>query len=228
MKLDLDKYAKKKNFKNFEDLIKSLTLDINKVGRLISDKGLQHYVLEYGNTKVIKLPKHNFLSNIWSSRHKEGLRDIKLVSTYFAEYYVNTNITKSNINQDFYVVIQDKLTFRAITKKDFEREIQLRKKLCNFYELYLEFVKKEGYSLDTIGGAGIYPYLRRRITFRKHSGISLTNLVLDNENNLKILDLQFTNLELRRVKNLRDLIIFIYGHIELNVVKLTFSKTFHI
>ncbi len=145
------------------------------VGELISEKGLQTYVFEYSDNKVLKIPKNNLLNKITNSFQFED--GYKVVKKYLSDFIPKTEFLKSN--QGLVIQLQDRIrNSNHFSLKD-KNNVLILKELTNKLEMLHQ---NEHFVLDIIGGEAFWPFLNKFIlslgNFR-NSDPRFSNILID-------------------------------------------------
>lgn len=185
-------------------------LDASKIGRLISDKGLEHAVYEYGEDKVLKVPKKNLITAI--SERYSLKRDYELLKEYFPELLDSgIEILTHKLSPGYECILQNKLNDMQYLRSDRTHfHEQMRRLRLTTEKLYRE----TGYSVDFSGGAATFKNVLIIAKFwRRNKVYYLSNLVVSN-NRLYLIDYRCTPTRLSSSRNLIDIIYTLYGKLE--------------
>lgn len=171
-------------------------VDKDMVGRQIAE-GLQHYIFEYGEDKVLKVPKLDLPNLIYGMLNPKDVEsDWKLINQYFRKYIVETRVYASKDNE-LYCVIQKKIR-NKLNINSHNIDLVLKQ----FNDIYLRNKKLEfltGYSLDLWGKSGILRSIRKSIV-KSNIFIEMTNLIIEQDElknyRIKIIDTNLFKVEI--------------------------------
>ncbi len=153
-------------------------------------EGLTNVVFSYiapdGSPKVIKMARQ-MRKGFMSTGYEQDAENIALVKKYFGEYAVPTEIHKDPDTNN-YLIVQDAIEGKAITNKIETQGI--RSQLADMARLNREMMRQTGHSLDFIGVPGFLTWLRHqyRGILTKKSEFEISNILIDKEGKLKIID----------------------------------------
>ncbi|MFZ5535007.1 MAG: hypothetical protein ACOY3M_02525 [Patescibacteria group bacterium] len=153
-------------------------------------EGLTNVVFSYiapdGSPKVIKMARQ-MRKGFMSTGYDQDTENIALVKKYFGEYAVPTEIHKDP-ESERYLIVQDAIEGKAITNKIETQGV--RSQLADMARLNREMMRQTGHSLDFIGVPGFLTWLRHqyRGILTKKSEFEISNILVDNEGKLKIID----------------------------------------
>lgn len=153
-------------------------------------EGLTNVVFSYiapdGSPKVIKMARQ-MRKGFMSTGYEQDAENIALVKKYFGEYAVPTEIHKDPTTNN-YLIVQDAIEGKAITNKIETQGV--RSQLADMARLNREMMRQTGHSLDFIGVPGFLTWLRHqyRGILTKKSEFEISNILIDKEGKLKIID----------------------------------------
>jgi hypothetical protein len=152
---------------DLEFLEKFRQVDPRKLGELLG-QGYEYRVYEYGDDKVMKIPKNNI---IYRNSADDVFYNYLIAKEMFPEYVLPTDLIQYD---DKYVVIQEKLNnYRHFTKADLE-DPNLREQFEDILGRNNMLIKRELGALDLWGVQGVKDTLFRSVTLEPE------NVVLDN------------------------------------------------
>lgn len=148
-----------------------INYDKNKVGKMIG-RGIDRKVYLYGDKQVIKM---STLGRIFGRKLSYKLAtDYSVCKTYLKEYVVDTFRISSNTSYQI-VELQQRIIGRTLIKDDLKDPF-IKGQLSSILEIIVK-MNLDGYStLDLIGHKGML-------------GGYLSNIILDEDKNLKIIDI---------------------------------------
>lgn len=125
-------------------------IDPDLVGGLLN-QGVHHRVYEYGQEQVIKVPRRRFNFLYTERAHLEA--DLKLINHQFPNLTIKTEVL-SSADHSRHCLIQERIhDYRLLTPRNFA---QHRTQFNQLWEANQELIQKSGYSLDFVGGEGIF------------------------------------------------------------------------
>lgn len=191
------KYRKlNKNRSKLNKFLSNFEVDCNLVGNKIAE-GLQHYIYEYGENYVIKIPKFDFVNLLYGVLNPSDVENDKnLIEKYFKKYLVETKVFASE-DQELYCIVQERVKNKInINSHNIDLVIK------QFNEIYLMNKKLEfltGYSLDLWGKSGILRSIKRSIG-KSNIFIEMTNLIIEKDeggsHKIKIIDTNLFKVEM--------------------------------
>ncbi len=201
---EIENYIKKRDiYKNrikLSGYIESCGVESSLVGKLIA-KGMQHYIFEYGEDYVLKVPKYDLFNTVYGIlKPREVMGDWKIIKQVFPEFALDTQIFGSK-SSEFYVIIQKRVRdFSNLTSTNIHSVMDQFAKIHKRNKLIED---RFGYSLDLYGKSGLIHSFNRSFGKVKVF-IEMTNLIIDHEiqssPRIRIVD---TNLYRIRGENMR-------------------------
>lgn len=180
------------------DFLRRCDVDPNSVNPIPLGEGFYHVVFEYiapdGSNKVIKIPKAT-RRGYMSSGVSEDIENGKLLKRFFGSYAVPSEVRTDPVTGN-YLFIQDKISGKTLTSNLETPEV--RAQLMDMARLNREMMRQTGASFDFIGVAGFLSWARHQVraVLTKTSTFEVTNIIVDDHGNLRIIDeglLRFRN-----------------------------------
>lgn len=178
-------------------------LDASRINPAPIGEGLNHLVFSYdnpnGTKQVVKVTKPETLGLQNKGRRDES-ENITLITKYFSQFAVPTEI-RSDPATGKYVIIQKSVEGTPITNKSHTPDID--RQLEELMRCNRRLMKDTGHSMDFIGIPGFFSWARHQFRkfFVKQSVFEISNLILDPEGKIRIIDydmLRFRNVSPRQ------------------------------
>lgn len=185
------------------DFFRRCGVDHSAVNPTPIGEGFYHLVFEYiapdGKEKVVKVPKAAH-KGYMSSGVVQDTENSNIIQKFFGSYAIATE-TRTDPATGNYLFIQDKIVGKTLTS-DLETPA-IRAQLVDMARLNREMMRQTGASFDFIGFAGALSWFRHefRQIVTKKSTFEITNIIVDNHGNLKIIDdglLRFRDVPLKQ------------------------------
>lgn len=157
------------------------------------------YILPDGSQKVVKVPKVT-RRGYMSSGAKEDKENSVAIKKFFGSYAVSSQLREDQ-KTGRYLFLQDMVKGKILTN---ELETPaIRAQLVDMARLNREMMRQTGASFDFIGFAGVLSWFRHefRAIVTKKSTFEITNIIIDEKGNLKIIDeglLRFRDVPLKQ------------------------------
>lgn len=165
-------------------------VDPSRVNPTPIGEGFYHVVLAYaspdGAEKVVKIPKAA-RKGYMSSGVYQDRENTEHIRKFFGGYAVHSE-TRTDLTTGEYLFIQDKVKGKTLTS-DLETPA-IRAQLVDMARLNREMMRQIGASFDFIGVAGVLSWVSHefRAIVTKKSTFEVTNIIIDEQGNLKIID----------------------------------------
>lgn len=168
---------------------------MSKLGRFLTNGG-HHFVYQYDEDKVIKIPKLNALNNLYGIfSYKTILKDINLVKHNFQEYLLDTEVLRSNKYKRKYVMVQKYLkNFEFVNQNNFRF---VKDQLKEIAERNFKIIKTKKASLDYLGYTGFINTVLATLKYKRHTPDMSNLAVIKQEGKLKVKILDVNLFELR-------------------------------
>lgn len=207
-------------------LLETFGLDSKQVTGLISDAGIQTHVYKYGDNKVLKLPKLNWVNGIFQGYDIEW--DYHICLRFLGEYIPHTEFHSSKEFPQVKLYLQDYIPGgRHLDLEALANPILL----TQFKQLVslLQQMYEAGFMVDIIGGESFYPFVRRYIIalFRfRRADPYYSNVMVTPQNRLMITDFKVSNRSRREgIPWVYDLIIRFYAPIHWRIQRWFIDQT---
>ncbi len=183
--------------------LKGCGIDPERVNPIPLGEGLTNVVFSYaspdGSQKVVKIARQ-VRKGFMSAGYHQDTENIALVKKFFGSYAVPTELRQDQTTGK-YLMVQDAIAGRPVTNK--VESASIRAQLVDLARLNREMMRQTGHSLDFIGVPGGFTWLRHQFMqiITKKSEFQLSNIHVDSEGNLKIIDeglLRFRNVSLKQ------------------------------
>ncbi len=190
-------------------------VSLDKIGKLISDRGLQTSVFEYDTDKVIKFPKNNIVNKFFNTEQLSKNFDILIDS--FKEYIPETVISQVEGKE---VAIQNRIfnNHHLSSKEPIEVYSQLEEIYKNSEKLF----KDKGIMVDLIGGESFWPFLLRYIFSlgnKEKANPTLSNILVDEKKGVYLTDFNSVISKFSQARSIKDIFIVIYAKIHFFIQK---------
>ncbi len=186
--------------KETEAALKRCEVDTNYVNPVPLNFGANHVVFsmdEPGKKKrVIKITKEKSVTTM-TEGHKGERENFELARSYFSEKYIPHTDVKKDPQSDFFCVVQDTVTGKEITNLSIKNKMRLKQQLQEIVSMNNKLYREKKMTLDFIGMSGFTGWIRKQFGkfFMRKSEFPVSNILVDEEGNLKIIDFEFFDLK---------------------------------
>lgn len=183
--------------------LKGCGIDPERVNPIPMGEGLTNVVFWYdapdGSRKVVKIARQA-RKGFMSAGYHHDAENIALVKKFFGSYAIPTELRRDQATGK-YVMLQDAIVGKPVTNKT--ESASVRAQLVDLARLNREMMRQTGHSMDFVGVPGMFTWLRHQFMqiITKKSEFQLSNIHVDSEGNLKIIDeglLRFKNVSLKQ------------------------------
>lgn len=162
-------------------------------------QGANHVVFsldEPGKEKrVLKIAKPSTLSTMTEGHvgEKEGYDQ---ATSYFTDKYIPKTIVHKDTQTDFYCVVQDAVKGKELTNISIRNRPDQMKQLQEIVQMNNKLYKDKKITLDFIGMNGFTAWIKNQFgkLLRRKSEFPISNILVDEQGNLKIIDFEFFDL----------------------------------
>jgi hypothetical protein len=181
--------------------MRDFDLDPALLGDLISS-GKQHRIFRYGPRHIIKTPRRSLYMKVYGAFDYETIkRDMDVLLRYMPQFCVETEVLRSALDVDDYVIKQVYLgESEFITGVNFPH---IRDDFATLVQLNRQIIKDHRLSVDFFRNHGYLQSLRASVSRRKERAL-LNNLLVvphDNAYRIQITDINLSELRWHRHKH---------------------------
>lgn len=158
--------------------------------------GANHVVFYYSEPglpeKVVKLGKSLTIVSMTYGKDEEQ-ENFRIAQRHFKSYPAAAEVRIDPQNPSFFCVIQELVHGTPLTNKLIKENADIQRQLKEIVHYNNELYRQEKMSLDFVGMSGFSSWLKSQFTkllFRK-SEFQVSNILVDSNNILKIVDLEY-------------------------------------
>ena len=145
--------------------------------------------------KVLKISKPSTIVTM-TDGHEGEKESFAHAITYFTHKYIPMTDVYKDPNSNFYCIIQDAVKGKEITNLSIRNKPEVLAQLAEIVKMNNALYKNKRLTLDFVGMNGFMGWLRmqtRPLLLRK-SEFSVSNILIDDNDHLKIIDFEFFDL----------------------------------
>lgn len=185
------------------DISDSLTrsgIQVDYVNPTPMGEGANHMVYSYlipnEPPKVIKIAKEKSTTTLTHGGAQGESEGAELAKKTFLSYASETQIKQDPKKNDAFVVVQEAVKGNALSNTRANANAEIKKQLTEIVNMNATLYREQKKCLDFVGMAGVKGWFKKQFKklFLKNSKFEVTNIIVDENGKLKIIDFEYFDL----------------------------------